>query len=174
MYRVIYDSTDANSFVVHKETGDNRYFEESTTGLYFWDTCDSSSHLLVNTIADKKTRYTARAYQGAVTARKLQNVLGRPSTHTYLNIVDKNLLPNCPVTRADIFAAEDICCPNLGSLKGKLVRKTTDHVRPGYKRFPGRLWNSTRTLLLPGTSYLSTQLPSQCPSLGTSNSVPER
>jgi hypothetical protein len=33
------------------------------------------------------------------------------------------MLRNCPISRADIVAAEDIFRPNLGSLKGKTVRK---------------------------------------------------
>ena len=40
-----------------------------------------------------------------------------------LDIIDKNLIANCPVTREDVMAAEDIFGPNLGSLKGKTVRR---------------------------------------------------
>jgi hypothetical protein len=61
-YRVTYDSTGSNSFVVHKDTGEDRYFRESTTGLFYWDTEDSTSHIFVNTLETKKTKYTARAY----------------------------------------------------------------------------------------------------------------
>jgi hypothetical protein len=38
------------------------------------------------------------------------------------------MLQNCPVSRADIMAAEDIFSPNLGSLKGKTVRRKNVHV----------------------------------------------
>jgi hypothetical protein len=138
-YRLTYDSNGSNginTFVVHKEKGENRHFRESSTELFYWDTSDCTSHLLINTVKDKKSKYTNRAHQGAVTARKLQNTIGRPSTRTYLDIVSKNLFPNCPVTRADIVAAEDIFGPNLGSLKGKTVRKTTEHVQPKYQDIP--------------------------------------
>jgi hypothetical protein len=94
-YCVTYDSTDTNpSFIVHKNNGNNRIFRESPTGLVYWDTAG----VTVNTVKEKKTKYTARAYQGVIDARKLQNIIGRPSSHSYLNIVSTNSLPNCPNT----------------------------------------------------------------------------
>jgi hypothetical protein len=45
-----------------------------------------------------------------------------------LNIVKGGMLRNCPITRADILAAEDIFGPNMGSLKGKTVRRKNMHV----------------------------------------------
>ena len=44
------------------------------------------------------------------------------------NIVNHNLLPNCPVTQRDIMAAEDIFGPGIGSLKGKTVRRRPQSV----------------------------------------------
>ena len=37
-------------------------------------------------------------------------------------------MSDCPINRADIAAADDIFGPNLGSLKGKTVRKANPHV----------------------------------------------
>ena len=41
----------------------------------------------------------------------------------FIRIVTNNLLPNCLVTERDIMVAEDICGPDLGSVKGKTVRR---------------------------------------------------
>ncbi len=38
------------------------------------------------------------------------------------------MMLNCPISRADIAAPEDIFGPNLGSLKGKTVQCKNDHV----------------------------------------------
>jgi hypothetical protein len=46
------------------------------------------------------------------------------------------MLPNCPVTRSDIRAAEDIFGPNLGALKGKTVRTRPDPVEIQVENVP--------------------------------------
>jgi hypothetical protein len=65
-----------------------------------------------------------------VTARNLQIKIGRPSTKDIMRIVTDNLLPNCPITKADILAAENIFGPDLGTLKGKSTRAKPHKVRP--------------------------------------------
>ena len=58
----------------------------------------------------------------------MQNIIGKPSTKDLISYVDKNLIPNCPVTRQDILRAEDIFGPNIGSVKGKTTYTTQKHV----------------------------------------------
>lgn len=91
---------------------------------------DSQQHgiTFIQPVAKVKERCTARACKQAVVARKLQDVVGRPSTRDCVKIVEGGMLPNCPITRADISAAEDICGPNMGSLKGKTVHCKNMHV----------------------------------------------
>ena len=36
--------------------------------------------------------------------------------------MENNMLPNCPITKADIIHTEEILGPNLGSLKAKTTR----------------------------------------------------
>ena len=50
--------------------------------------------------------------------------MGRPSTTTFLDLLKKNEIANCPVTPADVEAAEYILGPDIGSLKGKTTRRS--------------------------------------------------
>jgi hypothetical protein len=134
-HRVTFDSAGQNKFVVHKADGTTRCFKQSRRGLYYLE-AGASTIVLVNTVADNKSKYTNRDYSRATLARKIQNIIGRPSIRTFLQIVDNNLMPNCPITRADIMAAEDIFGPNLGSLKGKTTRTTNNRVRAEHINIP--------------------------------------
>ncbi len=135
---VTYNSSVDDSFIVHKGDGTQRRFQKSAQGLYYMSTKEprSSEQVLVTTVADKKSKYTNRDYSRAVVARKLQNMIGHPSLRTLLGIIDNNLLKNCPVTRTDVMAAEDLFGPNLGSLKGKTVRRETPHVKTQFAHIP--------------------------------------
>jgi hypothetical protein len=55
-------------------------------------------------------------------ARKFQETTGA-SLKTFLDMIDRKLLPNCPITRADVKIAEDIYGTIAVHLKGKTTRK---------------------------------------------------
>jgi hypothetical protein len=126
--RVQYDSGEYRAaFHVTKSDGSIRDFVPALTGLHYCETAQHES-VLVNTVAEKKSHYTVRAYKQAMVARRIQDTIGRPWTRDYVKIVEGGSLRNCPIIRADIAAAEDILGPNLGSLKGKTVRRKGAHV----------------------------------------------
>ena len=104
-----------------------REFKQTPEGLYVLD-C-SNAYAFPMTVAQKKEGYTRRDYNQALLARKLQNKLSYPSTKTFLDIIKKNLLPNCPVTPQDVLNAEDIFGPNIGNLKGKTVEQRPNPVQ---------------------------------------------
>eukprot|EP00980_Cylindrotheca_fusiformis_P030883 scaffold25567_cov367-Cylindrotheca_fusiformis.AAC.1 len=85
---------------------------------------------MVNTVAANADRYTNRAYKNAVLARRMQNIIMRPGSRR-LKDVAINHLKNCPVTRSDVDAADDIFGTNIGSLKGKTVHRPNPHVQAG-------------------------------------------
>ena len=78
---------------------------------------------LVTTVANNASIYTHADYSHALLARKTQQIIGRPSMRDYIRYVENNLIPNFPVTRRDIVAAEHIFGPDIGSLKGKTTRR---------------------------------------------------
>ena len=127
-HRVTYDSAASKAFIVHKNDGSKRRFEQATSGLFYMDTELTSGTVLVNTVEENKSKYTERDYQRALVARRLQNTIGHKSTADLVHIVKENLLKNCPVTTADIMAAEDILGTNVQSLRGKQVRRGGQHV----------------------------------------------
>ena len=79
-------------------------------------------------------------------ARKIQKIIGRPTTCSFIHFLDNNLLPNCPVNRKDVLRAKQNLLPNcpvnrkdvlrakqifgpdVGSLKGKTVRRQPPQV----------------------------------------------
>jgi hypothetical protein len=75
-------------------------------------------------------------------------MIGRPSTQTYLRIVDNKELRNCPVTRGDIFIADTIFGPDLGSLKGKTVWQGANHVKTSLTDIPTTIMSHYRELVL--------------------------
>jgi len=126
-YRVSYESTAYDCFEVHKADGTKRVFKPSKKGLFY--SCVNNDVALVTTVENKINKYTVREYSYAENARDLQNIIGRPSTQDLISYVEKNLIPNCPVTRQDIMRAEDIFGPNIGSIKGKTTYTTQEHVK---------------------------------------------
>ena len=128
--RIRYDNQKLGGvFRITKPDGSVRDFRPSITGLHY---CDTAAHQGLSfgivTVAERKHKYTVRAYRQALLARRLQDTIGRPSTRDFAKIVEGGMLQNCPVTREDIAAAEDIFGPNLGSLKGKTVRHKNNRV----------------------------------------------
>jgi hypothetical protein len=140
-FRVTFDSQgDDDSFIVHKPDGATRVFKESERGLYYLEVPvrPNGKHgtALVTTVKENKSKYTDRDYSKTVQARRIQRTIGRPSVREYVKIVEQNLLPNCPVTRADILAAEDIFGPDVGILKGKTTRTKANVVEQGATEVP--------------------------------------
>ena len=164
-YRVTYDSDGGNSFSVHKSDGTVRVFKESNRGLYYLDTDDqdkeanASTVLNITTVADKRSNYTNRAYSRAVLARNIQKMIGRPSTKEFIKIVENNLLINCPINRQDIRAAEDIFGPDVGSLKGKTVRRGTAHVEVPSVTIPATLMERYRDVIIGADIMFVNKLP---------------
>ena len=113
---------DELAFVVTKLDSTMFKFVESPDGLHYLDTEGDSGMMLANTLAGNQSNYSNQDYLQAVKARALKIKIGRPSLQEVIKIVSDNLLPDCPVTKPDIKAAEEIFGPEIGILKGKTTR----------------------------------------------------
>ena len=134
VFRISYNYSPAGgTFTVHGPHNRTRVFQPSERGLSYCDVGEGgelfpknpgdTDQAFVVTVADKKSSHTVKGYKRATLARRLQNIIGRPSARRFKELVDNNLIPNCPITGQDILAAEDIFGPNLGSLKGKTTHR---------------------------------------------------
>ena len=96
---------------------------------------DNPCWLFVTTACEQGDCYTWHAYERAQAAQCLQNIIMRPASHHMSNIAVSHLR-NCPITKEDAWAADDIFGPNLGTLKGKTVRCPNKHVQAGSSAVP--------------------------------------
>jgi hypothetical protein len=137
-YHVAFDNENGSSFTVTKPDGTMFKFKQSPGGLYFLDT-DKKGTVMVNTVAANKGNFTNEDYLKALRARQLQIMIGQPNTKHFIQIVTSNQLPNCPVTRADILAAEHSFRPDMGSLKGKTVWRRPHLAKPIIEPLPPQI-----------------------------------
>jgi hypothetical protein len=123
-YCVTMDTKQNKAITVHTHNGYTINFTPSDNGLYKHELESKESILdmwtMLSTVRDRAMTYSKRAYKRALIARKLQNITMRPSSQKFGDIIIEHL-NNCPVTKADIKAADDVFGKNLGSLKGKTV-----------------------------------------------------
>jgi hypothetical protein len=151
-YSITYDSAEGNHFRVVTPGSAVRVFKQSTRGLYYLVP-------MVNTVADNRSRYTNRDYSRALFARKLQGIIGRPSDRTFKDIVNRNLLSNCPINSRDINAASDIFGAYIGSLKGKTVRRIIPHVADRIIDAPLRSMRLYKAVTLAGDIMFVNRIP---------------
>ena len=157
-YHVTYDSKNGNMFQIPKPNGATCDFIQSAPGLYYMD-IGQQGITLVNTVANNKTKYTSSDYSRASLARKIQINIGRPSTKDFIRIIEHGLLPNCPINRDDVKAAEDIFGPDAGSLKGKTVRHSPEGVRPNLMQIPMQIMDRYRDVTLCGDIMFINRIP---------------
>ena len=155
-YRCTMDTEKENSINVHLEDGGILKFTPTGKGLYtyrlgpgetienVWSKMAHSTNLAedfsmsIDTVAQRAKNYTKRDYERAIRARKLENIIMRPGTRKFIDTCLRHL-HNCPVTQGDARAANDIFGRNLGSIKGKTVRRANPHVEAGTDPVPRRI-----------------------------------
>ena len=101
----------------------------------------------VDTVASRSDEYTRRQVKAAVAARELENIIMRPGNRKCIDICLPHFKGECPVTKLDVKAANDMMGKNLGYLKGKTVHNKQKHVRTNVEPIPPKILNCTRMSL---------------------------
>ena len=83
---------------------------------------------LVTTVVEKMKGHTEESTDSAKLARKLQNIIGRPSTNELIGMIGQGKMQQFPIDRNNVYVAEDIFGPDVGIFKRKTTRPKTDHV----------------------------------------------
>ena len=68
-------------------------------------------------VKENKSNYPNQDCDRARAARKLQETMGNISTKDLLCIMNKGLIPNCPITCDDLKTANDIFVTSIKALK---------------------------------------------------------
>jgi len=120
----------SNSFSIHLPDRPPMIFRCSSHGLYYFDASQSPfAATFVNTVASNKALFSPRQIASADAARDLYIQLGRPAEQVFKHMLLHKLIKNTTVTVPDVTRAVTIYGPDLGSLQGKVVRRTPPHVR---------------------------------------------
>ena len=133
-YRIQYDSEVEDAFIVTRPDPDDttktqtRRFVATAEGLYAFQAFDNkkseetSTCLLVDTVAKWQGGYTQREYERAKVARTLKHSVTAPNNQTLKLLLCSNIIKNCPVTPEDVDIAERIFGKDMSYLKGKSKR----------------------------------------------------
>ena len=148
-FHITMDTDAEKAMLVHKDNGQAMKFIPTGKGLYHHNLTSANGGLwsCITTVADKADKYTHQALQRAQVARRLQNIIMQPGARQLMDVAVSHL-KGCPVTKADIKAAEDIYGPNLGALKGKTVAHPNPHVPAGVDQVPTSIMEVHRSVTL--------------------------
>ena len=148
-YHITMDTEAEQGMLLHKDDGHIMRFTPTQKGLYLhnlkWE--DGGLWSFITAVADKADQYTHRAIQRARAARRFQNIIMRPGARQLMDVAVSHL-KGCPLTKADVKAAEDIYGPNLGALKGKTVARPNPHVPAGVDHVPTSIMSVHRSVTL--------------------------
>ena len=145
-HKITYDC-DAAMYTVHREKHPNLEFKMIESGLHVYVPGDKAS-AFVNTVAENKEGFTKRQQKGASLARRLCATLAYPSLRDLKWAVMSNQIANCPVTVADIDAAQAIWGKDVAALKGKTVRKKPTAVAEAALKVPRDFLKLNKRVLL--------------------------
>ena len=85
--------------------------------------------MLINTVDEYKVKSCHLTSHNPKRARTLKIRIERPTVRDYIHCVSMNMIPHCPFAMQDILNIEFIWSPDLGCVKGKIVRYMSPKLR---------------------------------------------
>jgi hypothetical protein len=139
-FRVNFDTDIEQAIFVWRKDGTFIKFIRSQKGLYYHDirwgtkqpdgpTASVKAVTFVQTIADNKKPFTPRDVEKADLAKRIYEMVGRPSYRDFCNMIKFQMIQNCPITVRDVQTAEAIYGKDVYAVRGKTVRRQPSHVR---------------------------------------------
>jgi hypothetical protein len=139
-FRVTFDTAIEQAIFVWRTDGSKIKFIRSPKGLYFHDvrwgakqpmgpTAPVTATVLVQTVEENKGNFTPEDIKKADIAKRVYDMVGRPSPRDFYNMIRFNMISDCPVTINDVKAAQSIYGKDLYSIRGKTVRRSPSKVR---------------------------------------------
>ncbi|VEU33958.1 unnamed protein product [Pseudo-nitzschia multistriata] len=137
-FRVTMDTDCDNALHVHRPGGGTRRFSRSECNLYYCDLTKTTSGrvLTITSVEGQQSEFSDLDCRRAMKARKLQEIMGFPTTRDLIRMVENKLVTNCGVTRRDIMNAEVIYGKHVSIVKGKTVRQQGKHIREDVSPVP--------------------------------------
>ncbi len=137
-YQINYDQGKSFTVIINDDL--HLTFWKRSNGLYVCNmrfvadmiARDASHNVMVHTVSEREALYTKRQVEDAKLARKFMREMSYSSVADLVQLV-KSGMANVPITIHDLYRAERIYGPDVGSLKGKLKARpspivTVEHV----------------------------------------------
>ena len=106
-YRVAYENTGENKFLVYLTRGEVRSLKQCDRGLFYSDMSAGQGTVLLNTVEQNKYKYSQSNYTRDLMACKLQYKIDLPSHRHLGKILEKKVqMLNFPLNWDDVRGAE--------------------------------------------------------------------
>ena len=169
-YRITYDSW-YGYYIVHTPKGEVQFYKDKQ-GLPYINMEKSNKAVAMTLLQQEKWAFDARKsvletevlfiqtiqgnYEGftkcevtkAKKARRAQAMMRTPSEKDYKGMVSNNRIANCPITLSIVSNACAIFGPDLASIRGKTVQRTSAPVVADYMAVPRELVDSNKVITL--------------------------
>jgi len=138
--RVIFGENDVHYF--------DKYASAATrVDQEFYSKLDRESEVgdkqMVTTVEENCCAFTDRQFVLAKEPRHLHHIIGRPSIESLKALIKMNAIKNCPVEMEDVDIAVKIFGPDIGTPKGKSVRRPPNPVTENLIEIPAEHKNLT-------------------------------